>query len=75
MTLTIEIKESAAEKILYFLNHFKDDVKVIKREESALDIEAIKKNDADYTIIMNARKERKLHPENYIEEDKIDWND
>jgi hypothetical protein len=32
MTLIIDIKDSVADKILYFLNHFQDDVKVIKKE-------------------------------------------
>ena len=36
MTLTIDIKDSVADKILYFLNHFKDDVKVIKQEDTFL---------------------------------------
>lgn len=30
MTLTIDIKESVADKILYFLEHFEDDVKIIE---------------------------------------------
>ena len=34
MTLTIDVKDSVADKILYFLNHFQDDVKVIKQESS-----------------------------------------
>ena len=34
MTLTIDVKDSVADKILYFLNHFQDDVKVIKQKSS-----------------------------------------
>jgi len=29
MTLTIDINDSVADKILYFLDHFKDDVRVV----------------------------------------------
>ncbi len=36
MTLIIDVKDSVADKILYFLNHFKDDVKVIKQEDTFL---------------------------------------
>jgi len=34
MTLTIDVKDSVADKILYFLNHFQDDVKIIKQKSS-----------------------------------------
>lgn len=32
MLLTIDIRESAYDKVLYFLNHLKDDVAIINRD-------------------------------------------
>jgi len=31
--INLEVKESAYEKIIYFLSHFKDDVMIVKRED------------------------------------------
>jgi len=72
MTLTIDINDSVADKILYFLEHFKDDVKIVNQE--ALDIEVVTANDPDYQKILNAREERQKHPENYGSLDDIDWD-
>ena len=36
MTLTIDIKDSVADKILYFLENFKNDVKILKKENDFL---------------------------------------
>ena len=36
MTLTIDIKDNVADKILYFLDHFQNDIKVIKKENTFL---------------------------------------
>jgi hypothetical protein len=67
MLLTIDIKDNIADKILYFLNSFKDDIKIIdsKTDNQSLEIESIEKNESDYQIILKARKERKTHSENY----------
>ena len=32
MLLTIDIRESAYDKVLYFLNHLKDDVEIVNRD-------------------------------------------
>lgn len=34
MLLTIDIRESAYDKVLYFLNHLKDDVEIINRDHT-----------------------------------------
>ena len=56
MTLTLDIKDSAFDKIIYFLSHLQDDVRVI----STLDknIEAIGLNDQDYGYIADAKARR-----------------
>ena len=36
MTVTIDIKDSVADKILYFLENFKNDVKILKKESDFL---------------------------------------
>jgi hypothetical protein len=74
MILTIDIKDSVADKILYFLQNFKDDIKIIDSETLNSDIEIIDKNDPDYKVILKGREERAKHPENYISEDEVDWN-
>jgi len=56
MTLTLDIKDSAIDKIIYFLNHLKDDVKIIDAVDS--NMEAIDVNDTDYGFIVEARKRR-----------------
>ena len=71
MTLTIDIKDSVVDKILYFLEHFKDDVRIVERE--SLDIDVVYSDDLDYQTILKARKERKKYPQNYVSEDTIDW--
>jgi len=76
MTLTIDIKDSVADKILYFLNNFKDDIKIIDGiiDNKPLDIESIQKNDDDYKTILKGRQERKTNPENYGTFDDINWD-
>jgi len=73
MTLTIDINDSVADKILYFLEHFKDDVKIVDKE--LLDIEVVYSDDKEYQRIIRARQERKEYPQNYVSEDAIDWDE
>lgn len=74
MQLTIDVKESALDKIMYLLNNLKSDVKIIsKSDSSSLDIEVVDKNDEDYKHIIDGRKERKNNPQNYSTLDDIDW--
>lgn len=66
MQITIDVKDSALDKIMYFLNHLKSDVKIIeKKETSHLHIEAISEDENDYKHILSGRKERKEFPQNY----------
>ncbi|WP_310442255.1 hypothetical protein [Sulfurimonas sp.] len=66
MQITIDVKDSAIDKIMYFLNHLKSDVKIIeKTDTNSLKIEALSKNEDDYKHILNGRKERKESTENY----------
>lgn len=72
MQLTIDIKETAMDKVMYLLNSLKSDVTII--DNNLLDIEKISKNDSDYKYIKNGREERVTHPENYGTMNDIDWN-
>ena len=75
MQLTIDVKESALDKIMYLLESLKADVKILKKDNTAfLDIESINKHDEDYQDILKARKERKNNPQSYGTIDDIDWN-
>ena len=75
MLLTIDVKDSALDKILYFLNHLKSDVKIINKiDTNSLDIEKISEHDSDYNLILDGRLERSKNPENYGTVDDIDWN-
>jgi hypothetical protein len=74
MRLTIEIKDSVADKILYFLEHFKNDITIIHDERENLDIEIVTEEDSDYPLILKGREERKTNPENYMAENEINWD-
>lgn len=56
MTLTLDIKDSAIDKIIYFLNHLKDDVKILDAVDN--NIEPISVDDSDYKMIVDARVRR-----------------
>ncbi len=60
MTLTIDINDSVADKILYFLENFKNDIKILNKNSSgdSLDIEEIVESDDDFKYILEARKAR-----------------
>ena len=75
MQLTIDIKESAIDKIMYLLENLKADVKILtKTDTSSLDIQPITKDDEDYQYIVSGREERKTNPQNYGTMNDIDWN-
>jgi len=75
MQLTIDVKESALDKIMYLLEHLKNDVRIVSQKPSAdLDIEVVEESDPDFTYIAKGREERKSHPEKYLSEDEIDWD-
>ena len=75
MQLTIDIRESALDKIMYLLDNLKSDVKIIRKVDiDSLDIEALSKDDKDYKYILEGREERKNNPQNYGTMNDIDWN-
>ncbi|MEA1982224.1 MAG: hypothetical protein U9N39_01665 [Campylobacterota bacterium] len=75
MQLTIDVKDSALEKIMYFLNHLKADVKIISKvDTNELNIEKVSTTDDDFKFIADGREERKKNPENYGRFEDIDWN-
>jgi len=63
--LIIDINDTVSDKILYFLEHFQDNVKIISQTDTPLNIEPILESEPDYQIILKGRKERKTNPENY----------
>lgn len=74
MQLTIDVKDSAIDKILYFLENLKSDVKILsKKDSNSLDIQSISKDDEDFKLISKGREERKTHPQNYGNLDDINW--
>ena len=58
MQLTIDVKDSALDKVLYLLENLKSDVKIANTSNNTLDIESISKSDKDYNHIVFGRKER-----------------
>ncbi len=75
MQLTIDIRDSAIDKIMYILDSLKADVKIIKKSDAnSLDIERVSKDDLDYQLILNGRDERKNNPKNYGSLDDIKWD-
>jgi len=57
MQITLEIKDSALDKILYFLEHLKDDVTIVSQQENPK-LEIIDENDPDFSYIIKARRRR-----------------
>lgn len=75
MQLTIDVKDSVVDKIMYLLDSLKSDVKIIsKTDTNSLDIQPITKDDEDYKYILEGREERKHNPQNYGTMNDIDWN-
>lgn len=74
MQLTIDVKDSAIDKIMYLLNNLKSDVKIISKTDiNSLDIEILSKDDTDYHYILEGRHERKNSPQNYGSLEDINW--
>ncbi len=66
MQITIDVKNSAVDKILYLLEHLKDDVTIISRSpKSDLEIEVIREDDPDYGYVEEARERRKKGEKTY----------
>jgi hypothetical protein len=74
MIITIDIKDSVADKILYFLDQFKNDVKILEKDPEsadALDIEEIKEDDGDFKYILEGREARKNGEKTYTIDEMI----
>ena len=67
MQLTIEVRDSAYDKIMYLLKNLKDDVKIIdkKIDKDDLDLEVIDENNPDFAYIQKARDRRKNGEKTY----------
>ena len=66
MQLTIDIKESALDKIMYLLEHLKNDVKIISKIPSSdLDIEVVEESDPDFGYVKDARESRENGEKTY----------
>lgn len=66
MQITIDVKSSAVDKILYLLEHLKDDVTIISRSpKSDLEIEVIREDDPDYGYVKEARERRRNGEKTY----------
>lgn len=66
MEFTIDVKERALDKIIYLLEHLKEDVKIISKiPDNDLNIEVIEENDPDYGYVKEARKRRENGEKTY----------
>ena len=74
MQLTIDIKNTAIDKVMYLLDNLKPDVKIISKDDNPLDIEIIEKDDKDFQTIIKSRKEREQNPSDYKDLESIDWD-
>ncbi len=59
MLLTIDIKESAYEKVMYLLNHLKDDIEIVEKDI--------------FTKEMALKKEKAL--KDFKDKKTVKWND
>jgi len=58
MTIIIDVKDSVADKILYFLESFQKDLKIIKKDDSPIVLEEISEDETDYNYIVQGRQKR-----------------
>jgi len=63
--INLEVKESAYDKIIYFLSHFKDDI-IIKDKK----VNNHKKN-SNYELFFNTLRHRKLKINKSVDIDKL----
>ena len=75
MQLTININDSAVDKVLYLLESLRADVQIITKKPmpSSLEIETISQGDPDHETLLQARKERADNPEAYVSMDEVNW--
>lgn len=74
MQLTIDVKDSAVDKIMYLLKNLHDDVRIVAQEKSSnLDIALLNSSD-DLNFIKNAREHRTKNPQDYGTIDDIEWS-
>ena len=66
MQLTIDVKERAIDKILYLLEHLKEDVTIVRKTPSDdMPIEVIEERDPDYGYVKEARIRRENGEKTY----------
>ena len=70
MQITLDIKDSALDKILYFLEHLQDDVKIIPHTQS-INFEVIDENDPDFQYVVKARQRREDGEKSYSIDEMI----
>ncbi len=70
MQITLDIKDSALDKILYFLEHLQDDVKIIPHTQS-INLEVIDENDPDFQYVVKARQRREDGEKSYSIDEMI----
>ena len=70
MQITLDIKDSALDKILYFLEHLKDDVKIIPHTQN-INLEVIDENDPDFQYVVKARQRREDGEKSYSIDEMI----
>ena len=77
MQLTINVKDSVLDKVLYLLENLKSDVQIVKRSDTpSLEIDVITETDADYSTLLEARESRKnakANYEDYVSLDDVNW--
>jgi hypothetical protein len=75
MVLTIDVRDGVADKVLYFLRNLSRDVTILSEvsDDASSDIDIICEDHPDFAYVSRARKERKLHPENYGTLSDVDW--
>ena len=74
MLLTIDVKDSVLDKVLYLLENLKSDVQIVKKTSTnSLEIDTILKTDSDYKELLEARKKRANNSDDYISIDEVNW--
>ena len=72
MQLTIDIKESAVDKIMYLLTSLKKDVTIVSKEP--LDIEEIKSSEKDFEYMQIQKSLREKNQKEYQTFETINWD-
>jgi len=71
MQIVIDVKESAAEKILYFLRQCREDVRILQSDDD-FRLEEIEEGSEDHRSILEARKAREAGEKLYTVDEIFD---